>query len=203
MAETGEKKKSRLSMEISLKKKAIYPEKTSVNFIFNEQKKTNRYAIIGFVLFMLALAVFVKFAVIDPMNKISAMEQRYNLDTAQLQLYQSETADYQATQEKYNSMSGTFMTADEKYFMQRMDMIQMLEDDLINDVPVQNMQITGNTITVNTGNTTLPTVSALLYKMQNDARNSYVTVITTSASGAENDSMVTANFEIVYAGGTE
>ncbi len=203
MTETKEKKKSALSKEISFKKKSVYPEKTSVNFIFNAQKKKNRYAVLLFVIFMIVLAVFVKFAVIDPIAKISSLEAQYNNDVKLLEQYQEQTADYDEVMAKYESLSGSFMTDDEKQLMLRMNMIQMLEEDLINDVPVQNMQITGSTITVHTGNTTLPTVSSLLYKMQNDIRNSYVTVTTTSASGAENESMVTADFVIVYAGGTE
>lgn len=202
-SETPKKNKNPLSKEISFQKKSVYPTKTSINFIADDQQKKDKKAVMLFVVFLLVLAVFVKLAVIDPLNKISSLEKQYNDTETLIEQYQTANADYSDIKAKYDSLSGSFMTDDEKSHMNRMDMIQMLEDDLINDVPVQSVQITGSSISVHTGSTTLPVVSDLLAKMQNDSRNSYVTVTTTSASGASDSAMVTADFEIVYAGGTE
>lgn len=193
------KKQSALSKDISFGKKSKYPTKTSMNFIFDDQKRIDRIAIFFFGVFLVFLALFTKLAVIDPMLKVSQAENAYNQMQETLSKYQEGNADYDTVKAQYDKVVGTFMTDDEKNHMQRMAMIQMLEDDLITQVPVESVQISGMQISVKTGNTTLPVVSSLLSKMQADSRNAYVTVTTTAASNQENaNDEVIADFEITY-----
>jgi len=201
VTDTEEKKprKTALSREISLSRKSKYPTKASMNFIFDDQKRIDRIAIFLFGVFLVFLALFTKLAVIDPMLKISRAESAYNQMQETLAKYQEGNADYDTVKAQYDKAVGTFMTDDEKNRTERMAMIQMLEDDLINDVPVESIQITAMQISVKTGNTTLPVVSSLLSRMQADSRNSYVTVTTTAASNQENSDEVVADFEITYA----
>ena len=53
---------------------SAYPTKTDMNFVHDDVARSNRRAIILFVIFMIFLFFFVQVAVIMPMNKIMQAE---------------------------------------------------------------------------------------------------------------------------------
>ena len=88
-----------MALNLNLKKEKItLPKKRTINFISDRTEKNNRMALILFAVFMLCLAVFVKFAVIDPLNKVAKAERVYNEMERQLDGYRSELANYNEVQ---------------------------------------------------------------------------------------------------------
>lgn len=58
--------------------KVHYPSKKVMNFVHDEQAKTDRHAIVIFIIFLMFLALFTKLFVINPLNKVNQLESNYN-----------------------------------------------------------------------------------------------------------------------------
>ena len=94
------------------------------------------------------------------------------------------------------------MTDSEKAEVDKINVFRMLEDDMMPYVSIRSVQIAGKTVSVQTGITDLHTVSSFLSALQNDSRNTFVTVTTASASNgrAETKNDVRASVIITYGG---
>lgn len=197
-------KKSIFSKEISLKgSKVRYPEKTYVNLVINEQKAQDRKAIMWFIVFLAVLAVFVKFGVYDRLDELNAAEAQYNQMAAQLTKLQEANSSYDSVKEQYDEVTDWYMTDEEKMEADKGSVFDMLDADMMPYVKLENVSISGSTITVQTGVTDLSTVSTFLKALQNDSRNGYVTVTTAAASGDETGNLVTASVVITWATSSE
>ena len=192
-----------LNKEIGFKSnKTSYPTKTTINFISNKQAKNDKIALIIFAIFMLCLAVFVKLAVLNPLSKINQAERNYRIMEAQLDTYRDQLKDYNEVEAKYNELVGSFLTDTELSYLNRLAIIDMIEDDIMKFVDVKSWAISNNTIRITTGNTTMDTVSKIVNVLNTDSRNSYVNVTTTKAEKNANDYVV-ANIVVTYSGAGE
>lgn len=199
-----DKKKSKLSTEISFQKNVSkWPEKKTINFISNQQEKSNKKAIILFCVFILLLVPFTYFGVIKLIDKVNTAESQYRTVEAQIEELNQQVADYDEVKAEYNETVGSFLTDDEKVCTDRMQVLTMIEEDINPSASVQSIAMNGSQISVQTGTTDLGTVSTIITKLQADSRNQYVTVTTTSDSSSSSEGAVIATFEIVYrVGGT-
>jgi hypothetical protein len=197
-------KKSIFSKEISLKPvKARYPEKTYINLVIDEQKAKDQKAIIWFAVFLAILAGFVKVGVYDRLDELNAAEAQYNQMAAQLTKLQEANSSYDSVKEQYDEVTDWYMTDEEKMEADKGSVFDMLDADMMPYVKLENVSISGSTITVQTGVTDLSTVSTFLKALQNDSRNGYVTVTTAAASGDETGNLVTASVVITWATSSE
>lgn len=197
-------KKSIFSKEISLKPvKARYPEKTYINLVIEEQKAKDQKAIIWFVVFLAVLAGFVKVGIYDRLDELNAAEAQYNQMAAQLTKLQEANSSYDSVKEQYDEVTDWYMTDEEKMEADKGSVFDMLDADMMPYVKLENVSISGSTITVQTGVTDLSTVSTFLKALQNDSRNGYVTVTTAAASGDETGNLVTASVVITWATSSE
>ena len=204
----SEKKPSIFSQELSFGKKNSkggkirYPEKTYINLVQDETEKNDRRALIGFGVFLVFLAIFVKFAVYDQLSKIAQAERAYNQVQAQINEVRNANNSYDAVKLKYDEVTDWYMTDEEKMEVDKNNVFRMLEDDIMPYVGIQSVQIAGNTIVVQTNVTNLHTVSTFLSILQNDHRNGFVTVTTANASDqTANNNAVIASVIITYGGG--
>lgn len=178
--------------------KVHYPTKKVMNFVHDEQAKTDRHAIVIFIIFLLFLALFTKLFVINPLNKVNQLESNYNQMAAQVQQYQETLGNYDSVKAAYDDKAGSFLTDDEKQELNRTDILDMIQEDVAPYVGISSIKIAGAQVSVFTDDTTLDTVSGIIARLQADSRNGYVTVTTTSSSDQSNNDLVQADIEITY-----
>ena len=203
----SEAKKSIFSKEISIGKKGSknkYPEKTYINLVQDENKGKNTKALIYFGIYLIALAIFVKFAVLDQLSKVNAAEAQYNRLLNQVTEIKQKNTEYASVKAQYDEVTDWYMTEEEKLEIDKNNVFKMLEDDMMPYVGLSSVQVSGKTIVVQTNVTDLQTVSAFLSKLQTDPRNGYVTVTTAAAKKQGKDEPskndVTATVVITYGG---
>ena len=189
-------------MKLLKKDNNHYPDKTEINFIVDKEEKTNRIAIILFMIFLVFLGFFVRYAVLGPLQKVADAERAYRMQESQLNAYKKEVADFDEIQRQYNEMVGDFLNEEEKNYLHRTDILTMIQEDVLNYTEIKSIQISGNTIRVTTGTTTLNTISFIVDGLLKDERNKYVTVKTTQTDNEQTDSVI-ANLEIIYGGAGE
>lgn len=192
----SEKSENKLNKEIKLVKD-VYPSKRSMNFIVDNEAKYNKLSVIVFGVFIVVLLAFTKFGVIDTLTKTSALESNYNTYQSQIDTLNEQLSNYDEVSEKYNEIVGDFLTESEANSLNRMDIIDMLEKDVMSYVDITNFSVSGNQISVYTGVTDLNTVSRVLNVLQSDSRTSYVSISRTIAN-SDNSELVTADIEITY-----
>jgi len=191
-----------LNKEISFnKKKNSLPTKTSINFIVDEQTKTNRISIVLFLVFLVLLGIFTKFAVIDPLAKVTRAEREYREAERQLDVYRNQLTDYAQIEAEYNEKVGTFLTDIERAYLDRTEILAMIKEDIFNYVNVKSISISGNVVRVSTATTTMDNISQIVQVLLNDSKIAYVTPKTTKV-GSESSNNVTADLEIGYRGKT-
>ena len=178
--------------------KVHYPSKKVMNFVHDEQAKTDRHAIVVFIIFLLFLAVFTKLFVINPLNKVNQLESNYNQMAAQVQQYQETLGNYDSVKAAYDDKAGSFLSDDEKQELNRTDILDIIQEDVAPYVGISSIKIAGAQVSVFTDDTTLDTVSGIIARLQADSRNGYVTVTTTSSSDQSNNDLVQADIEITY-----
>lgn len=178
--------------------KVHYPSKKVMNFVHDEQAKTDRHAIVVFIIFLLFLAVFTKLFVVNPLNKVNQLESNYNQMAAQVQQYQETLGNYDSVKAAYDDKAGSFLSDDEKQELNRTDILDMIQEDVAPYVGISSIKIAGAQVSVFTDDTTLDTVSGIIARLQADSRNGYVTVTTTSSSDQSNNDLVQADIEITY-----
>ena len=178
--------------------KVHYPTKKVMNFVHDEQAKTDRHAIVVFIIFLLFLALFTKLFVINPLNKVNQLESNYNQMAAQVQQYQETLGNYDSVKAAYDDKAGSFLSDDEKQELNRTDILDMIQEDVAPYVGISSIKIAGAQVSVFTDDTTLDTVSGIIARLQADSRNGYVTVTTTSSSDQSNNDLVQADIEITY-----
>ncbi len=189
-----EKKKSLLSKEVKLKRE-IFPTKKTMNFVVDYETKTNRYSLIGFGIFIVILALFTKYCVIDVIQKTNEIQSQYTTSNEQIDALNQQLQNYNEVEEKYNAMIGTFLTDSEKVCMNRTDLLKMIDEDVLPYASITNISMTNDSISVYTGLTDLNTISKVVDILQKDSRTNYVTVSRTTAD-SEDSSKVSATIEI-------
>ena len=202
----SESKQSIFSRELTFGKKkgeTNYPTKTYINLVQDNTEANNRRTVLLFLLFLVCLGIFVKFAVIDQLAKISRAEAADLTVEAQVMAARQTNSEYDDVKKEYDEVTAWYMTDEEKMEVDKSAVFRMLESDMAPYVGIQSVQIAGNTIVVQTDVTNLQVVSRVLSALQNDSRNGFVTVTTASASKdtdtTNND--VTATVVITYGGG--
>ena len=199
MADNNTEKKPLLSFT----KKVKYPTKYHINMVRRKKKSVNKSKIILVAAAMLAVGAFLKFGIFDPLNKIKAAEKKYNEISAQVEQVKETNKEYEAVKAKYDEVTDWYMSEEEQMVIDKSNVFEMLEEDLVPYVGIKNVQIKGNKIVIQTNKTTLDTVSEFLHKLQLDKRNSFVSVTTANASNEKdvitNDVIATIN--ITYSGG--
>lgn len=189
-----EKKKSLLSKEVKLKRE-IFPTKKTMNFVVDHETKTNRYSLIGFGIFIVILALFTKYCVIDVIQKTNEIQSQYTTSNEQIDALNQQLQNYNKVEEKYSAMIGTFLTDSEKVCMNRTDLLKMIDEDVLPYASITNISMTNDSISVYTGLTDLNTISKVVDILQKDSRTNYVTVSRTTAD-SEDSSKVSATIEI-------
>lgn len=189
---------------LPFKRKVKYPTKYHINMARREKKSSvNKSKLFLAVAVIVGIGAFVKFGFVDQLNKIHAAEAKYNEMQSQIAEVKEANKEYDEVKAKYDEVTDWYMTESEQTVIDKSNVFEMLDDDLVPYVGIKSVQIKGNQIVVQTDKTTLDVVSDFLHKLQLDKRNSFVSVTTANASNEKdvitNDVIATIN--ITYSGG--
>ncbi len=192
-------KKHFLNKELSVGKAMNkYPTKTKINLVHNVSEKENKNAIKWFAVFVVVLGIFTKFAIIEPMQEIKQAQMLYEKEVQSLNVLKENNEEYNAIKSEYEMVSEWYLREDEILQPNKLDVFAMVEEDVIGKMEVRSIRVDGSSIVVNTEKTTIAKVSEVLRLMQNDHRNRYCSVTTTSCEQSGNENDVYATFVIEY-----
>lgn len=157
--------------------KSKYPVKTSINLMVVE-KHTGRNirSVLVFAAFMVVLAFFTRYMVIDKIMDISSRESRYNQQEDLLEKLKTSNQVYDQVRAEYSHYDNSYLSDDERSLQDRMEILRIIEDELLKRDALQNISISGNSavLTVNAGK--LSNIAQIVGKLESKPIVDYVTV---------------------------
>ena len=167
-----------------------YPSKTRINLVAQEGKKEqNVTAIAIFVLFLVALAAFTKFMVIDQMAKVNAAEAAYQSAQDQLTALKTANADYAEVRAEYTRFGNSYMTENELSLQDRAAMLEVIDQKLSGRTGIQSVSISGNVASLSVTADTTGDISAVVEALRACDIVSFVnvSVVTNSEAGGKEE----------------
>ncbi len=179
-----------------LKKNAHHPTKRTVNLAQKESHKQSAMTLtIGGVVIVVMAFCVAKFAVIDQFAREDEAASAYSAVHQQHEEMEEKLANYDAVEQEYHTYSRKWMTDGEtNVSVDRMDVLDLIENHMMNCGTVKSVSIDENTVIVNMSRMNLKEISAMVSDVQQQAdivESTDLTIAETASSEEKMDFSVT------------
>ena len=171
-----------------------YPVKTDINLAIRE-KKQNKLStnIPTFIILVIAIAIFSKFAVINRLEQASEAEHSATVAQQQLETLKEYTNNYPKVLEEYNALLASKSSIN--VVATPMERLGLVERYLISASQVNSFDVVDDVITAQISGVTLNQISAIYANLMSDPLIENVQVYTASTND-KNNSLTTATMTI-------
>ena len=167
------------------KGKAGYPNKQYINILDGMKSDENRtLEILFFIVFLIALAAFTKFGVIDKIAQMSAAEAAYNEVQRQITELKEQNADYDKVKKDYSHYGLGYLDDTEILLVDREDVLDLLDKYVLKSADIKTLNVTDNTVTLTVEKTRLNAISSIVKELEADPDVAFVTV---NVAGTDRD----------------
>ena len=167
------------------KGKAGYPNKQYINILDGMKSDENRtLEILFFIVFLIALAAFTKFGVIDKIAQMSAAEAAYNDMQRQITELKEQNADYEEVKKDYSHYGMGYLDDSEILLVDREDVLDLLDKYVLKNADIKTLAVTDNTVTLTVEKTRLNAISSIVKELEADPDVAFVTV---NVAGTDRD----------------
>ena len=172
----------------------IYPVKTDINLAIRE-KKQNKLStnIPTFIILVIAIAIFSKFAVINRLEQASEAENSATVAQQQLETLKEYTNNYPKVLEEYNALLASKSSLN--VVATPMERLGLVERYLISASQVNSFDVVDDVITAQISGVTLNQISTIYANLMSDPLIDNVQVYTASTND-KNNSLTTATMTI-------
>ena len=170
---------------ISKKKAVQMPSKKTMNFA-RRQSNFNPKKVIPIILVILIVAaVFVKFGVMDPLDKKTAAHEDLSLKQIQLAALNAQLTGYEELEQEYGRYSYGWMNETEISLVSRIEALNLVEKQIANKATIKDMAINNNVLTLNIYGITLKEASDMVAKLEMNELVESAAVYNATAEDAE------------------
>jgi hypothetical protein len=175
-----------------------YPTKTTMNLIAEEQRASTLFrAILVVILVALLLAAGYIYGVEGINDKIAEKESYVASLQSQLDGYYAKLSDYAEVAANYRKYSYGYMSEQEVAIVDRIDILDVIESEIMTIAIINRVTIAGNIVAVQFTGLTLEEISNLMLKLE---AHDIVSAVSVSTAGTnEKESGLTANMVITFA----
>lgn len=164
------------------KRRAVYPSKTTLNLAMKEKSQFHPKRLVPLlVLLLAAAALFGKFAVADRIAAVYQAQAELSALNAQISDLQRATADFNDVSDQYRRYSVGWMTGEEQAMVDRVELLDLLEEELMSAGGVLGLTGSGNLLAVQLTGVTLDDTSRIVERLygRDDVENVQVYSATT------------------------
>lgn len=190
-------------------RKNEYPSKKTVNLIIHEKTISSpTRAIPVFLGFLAVLALFVKFGVMVPLDRMYAAQAALGQVQSELDGYIQYNRDYDEVRERYSRYFSDYLNEDEAVLQDRLEVLNLLEERVMNRADIESISIRGNVCRMVITELPLYQVSAIVEDLEESPLVQYISVSTASTEKRADDEAtqsqqsVSADLTITLTGGT-
>ena len=188
-------------------RKNEYPSKPTVNLVFRERSiNSPSRAIPAFLLFLVFLALFVRFGVQGQLQKMTSAQASLEKVQADLSGLVEYNRDYEAVREQYSQYFNDYLNEDEAVLRDRLDVLTLLEECVMNQADLSSISIQGNICRISITDVPLNTISGIVADLESNPQVQYISVATAATENNEevqDRQNVTANVTITLTGGQD
>ena len=188
-------------------RKNEYPSKQTVNLAFRERSiNSPSRAIPAFLLFLVFLALFVRFGVQGQLQKMTSAQASLEKVQADLSGLVEYNRDYEAVREQYSQYFNDYLNEDEAVLRDRLAVLTLLEECVMNQADLCSISIQGNICRISITDVPLNTISGIVADLESNPQVQYISVATAATENNEevqDRQNVTANVTITLTGGQD
>ena len=171
-----------------------YPVKTDINLAIREKKQNKLSTTIPtFIILVIAIAIFSKFAVINRLEQASEAEHSATVAQQQLETLKEYTNNYPKVLEEYNALLASKSSLN--VVATPMERLGLVERYLISASQVNSFDVVDDVITAQISGVTLNQISTIYANLMSDPLIENVQVYTASTND-KNNSLTTATMTI-------
>lgn len=171
-----------------------YPVKTDINLAIREKEQNKLSTTIPtFIILVIAIAIFSKFAVINRLEQASEAENSAAVAQQQLETLKEYTNNYPKVLEEYNALLASKSSIN--VVATPMERLGLVERYLISASQVNSFDVVDDVITAQISGVTLNQISAIYANLMSDPLIENVQVYTASTND-KNNSLTTATMTI-------
>lgn len=166
-------------------KKVVIPTKTTMNFARKESGvKLGRVAPAALVVIAI-VAIGAKVGILDLLDQKTAAYASLASKQEQLVAISMQLTEYDEVAALYGRYSYGWMDESETSLVNRLDVLDLIEEKLASAAYVSNFSVNGNVLTLNLSGVTLDEISAIVRDLESSPMVLGVTVSSASAPDAE------------------
>ena len=171
-----------------------YPVKTDINLAIREKKQNKLSTTIPtFIILVIAIAIFSKFAVINRLEQASEAENSATVAQQQLETLKEYTNNYPKVLEEYNALLASKSSLN--VVATPMERLGLVERYIISASQVNSFDVVDDVITAQISGVTLNQISTIYANLMSDPLIENVQVYTASTND-KNNSLTTATMTI-------
>ena len=149
------------------KKAAVQlPSKKTMNFVHHESSINVKKMLPLVLVIIVAMGVFAKFAILDPLDKKTAAYTELGLKQQQLDAVNAKLSGYDELEKEYGRYSYGWMNETEVNMVNRMDVLRMVEEEIASKAFIDNLAVNNNVLTLNIHGITLEQASAMVKSLE-------------------------------------
>lgn len=188
-------------------RKNEYPSKQTVNLVLRERSiNSPSRAIPAFLLFLVFLALFVRFGVQGQLQKMTSAQASLEKVQADLSGLVEYNRDYETVREQYSQYFNDYLNEDEAVLRDRLDVLTLLEECVMNQADLSSISVQGNICRISITDVPLNTISGIVADLERNPQVQYISVATAATENNEEGQdrqNVTANVTITLTGGQD
>ena len=188
-------------------RKNEYPSKQTVNLVFRERSiNSPSRAIPAFLLFLVFLALFVRFGVQGQLQKMTSAQALLEKVQADLNGLVEYNRDYETVREQYSQYFNDYLNEDEAVLRDRLDVLTLLEECVMNQADLSSISVQGNICRISITDVPLNTRAGIVADLERNPQVQYISVATAATENNEEGQdrqNVTANVTITLTGGQD
>lgn len=149
------------------KKAAIVaPSKKTMNFVHHQSSFDPKKVIPIVLIVLIVAAVFLKFGVLDMLNKKAAAQAELDQKQQQLALIEAKLEGYDELAMEYGRYSYGWMNDTEVNMVSRMDVLDLIEKKISPKATIDNFAVNNNVLTMNIHGITLEEASKMVKSLE-------------------------------------
>lgn len=171
--------------KVTKKNAVVVPSKKTMNFV-HHQSSINLKKLLPVVLVILIVAaVFVKFGVLDPLDKKTAALNELSVKQEQLAAVNAKLTGYDELAKEYGRYSYGWMNETEVNLVSRMDVLALIEERIVPAAIIDNIAVNNNVLTLNIHGITLEQASTMVKSLEESELVESASVYNAVAEAAE------------------
>ena len=157
---------NKTAKKLPKKNAVVVPSKKTMNFVHHQSSFNLKKVLPVVLVILIVAAVFVKFGIMDPLDKKTAAMNELSLKQEQLASVNAKLTGYDELAKEYGRYSYGWMNETEVNLVSRMDVLALIEERIVPAAIIDNIAVNNNVLTLNIHGITLEQASTMVKRLE-------------------------------------